>query len=822
MGNQENRSLNYHPELFNIFSKGNVSGAVAGNLFAPIIITYFFYNIIPQTHMYTWMTLHVLIFASRMILRDKISNNLHLYTSIMAFSSLLYAAFAWMTLIYADDIHLLFAGVVISSIAAASMISLVAIFHIFASFVAIQTIGFITASFYNGQDIFYLSGVLGIVFLFFILLNGYKQFKTLKKEIKLKEQVNDLLDNAGQGFFSFTEDLKIEGHLSSRCKRLCNFGDIENIEISDMLFSGDRESKEQFIDGMNRLLCTDDESVREMFLSLLPKEQIINDRTIGIEYKSLKSNRFMVILTDITENKKLESELKYRSKAQDMVVAVASNKNDFMEVMDEFKEFTAKITDNDYTLESNIKNALRELHTFKGVFNQKNMLYTPAYIHKLELELKAASSTDELVTLLKSSYLEEIFTRDIDVINSILGKWFLYSHRLINVNVDFLDDIESRLISISDTLDKNNQSLLKDIITEVHRLKYRSVKRMLSQYISHVKDLSLKLDKEIYELEINGDAESKISPRFKPFMQSLIHLFNNCVDHGIEDIDTRLENSKDEVGTIKCGFQIVSDTLIIQIGDDGGGIDIEALSQKALDEGLKSEEELKVMSEEDKCKLIFTESLSTKEDITSISGVGVGMSAIKENLEKLNGKFNIENKLGSGVTFTFYLPLHSNNHEYIFNKDICESISNSITKQTELYLKDMLKLEIKDKKFIEEITIDKNYAQINFLDGFNGSVIMVFSSSVRKKLNSALIPSSFSKADKRVLVKEIPNEVLNTIAGLSLQDFDSSVRNVDISTPVHINSSDLTSIVQESKSKFIQEIETSIGSVISIVIEGEK
>ena len=79
-----------------------------------------------------------------------------------------------------------------------------------------------------------------------------------------------------------------------------------------------------------------------------------------------------------------------------------------------------------------------------------------------------------------------------------------------------------------------------------------------------------------------GDKRLSVSDKFKPFMKSLVHLFNNCVDHGIEDIETRALNEKDEIGTIKCLFSSTSDSLELIISDDGAGIDIDKLSNSAI------------------------------------------------------------------------------------------------------------------------------------------------------------------------------------------------------------------------------------------------
>jgi len=818
----KNCLIYYPPELISKFTKGNISGAITGNILVPILIVLSFYNIIPTVQLYIWLSLHVLIFLTRIIFRKKISSHLYIYSFLISFSSVLYALFAWMSFMYGNDIHLLLAGMIIASVAAASMISLVSIFHIFTLFVTIQMLGLIAVFLLNGQNIFYLSVLLVVVFLFFILLNGYKQFGILREEIKLKQQVHDLLDNAGQGFLSFDENLKCQSSYSEECKRIFNIKDIEGLDISNLLFSKNLSNKELFIDGISRACNAEDDYIKEMFLSLLPKEEIVENKSIKIEYKNLKKNRYMVILSDITNAKNLKSKLSDQYQIQKMIVAVASDKNDFIELKDDFERFISNISNlSDATSFTIIRDILRELHTFKGIFAQKEMLHITTYILEVEKKIRNLCADENIISILIKADLQNIFQKDLAIIKSTLGDDFLTSAKSINVDIDSIDDIESNLLSFNKTLSTNEQKKLNDILTKVQKLKHESLKHMLTPFISHVKQLSSILEKEIYPLEIKGDENIKIDSRFKPFIKSLVHIFNNSADHGIEDIETRISLGKDEVGSIKCSFEIISNMLIIQISDDGAGIDTKELSLSAIEKALITKEEIELMSQEDKCKLIFKDKLSTKEDISMVSGVGIGMGVIKDNLEKLNAKCSIKNNLGSGISFTFYIPLNINRDKYITNDKKFENICDNILMQTEIFLKDSLKLEIKSIKQITNVLIDKNYAQIDLYDGFDGSVIILFSNEIKDFMSSTLIPKSFNKTDKEGMSQELPNEVLNTIVGLSLQYFDKSLEDVKMTPPVYLDNVDLTRALKSAKNKFIQEIETSIGNIIYIVFEKE-
>ena len=133
----------------------------------------------------------------------------------------------------------------------------------------------------------------------------------------------------------------------------------------------------------------------------------------------------------------------------------------------------------------------------------------------------------------------------------------------------------------------------------------------------------------------------------------MVHLIRNAVDHGIEKPDERLSKGKNEIGVIEIVCENKDDHLItIQIKDDGKGIDIERMSQKGVALKLINKEELSKMNYEDKLNLIFLPNFSTKEDVTEISGRGIGMDVVKKSTKLLGAEFEIKTELGKGTTFT--------------------------------------------------------------------------------------------------------------------------------------------------------------------------
>jgi two-component system chemotaxis sensor kinase CheA len=137
----------------------------------------------------------------------------------------------------------------------------------------------------------------------------------------------------------------------------------------------------------------------------------------------------------------------------------------------------------------------------------------------------------------------------------------------------------------------------------------------------------------------------------------IIHMIRNSIDHGIEDAETRKKANKPEVGTIILSAEHEQGHIIINVQDDGQGINGDALKKSALAKGMITQEDADHMSDEDAVNLIFLSGLSTSKTVSNISGRGVGMDIVRNNIQRLNGTVSVETVRGQGTTFQIILPL---------------------------------------------------------------------------------------------------------------------------------------------------------------------
>ncbi|MCD6505969.1 hybrid sensor histidine kinase/response regulator [Candidatus Poribacteria bacterium] len=218
--------------------------------------------------------------------------------------------------------------------------------------------------------------------------------------------------------------------------------------------------------------------------------------------------------------------------------------------------------------------------------------------------------------------------------------------RIIGTYRDFLDDMESICRNISRLSDELNE--------DVKSLRLQPLSILFDSFDRMVRDISKQEGKKVRLEKIGGNTE--IDRRIlEELREPLMHLLRNAIDHGIERPQERVKAGKEEYGTIRISARGHGDRVIIEVEDDGRGIDLERIKETALKSGLI--EETEEMSEEEILNLIFKQGLSTSSEVTEISGRGIGLNVVWRKVESLKGTITVHTELGKGCRFTLSLPL---------------------------------------------------------------------------------------------------------------------------------------------------------------------
>ncbi len=200
------------------------------------------------------------------------------------------------------------------------------------------------------------------------------------------------------------------------------------------------------------------------------------------------------------------------------------------------------------------------------------------------------------------------------------------------------------------------ESVTTNLHNSVMKVRMVPIESVVNKFPRMIRDLSKKLDKKM-ELYMSGEETELDRTVVDEIGDPLMHLLRNAADHGLESAEVRAERGKTAVGSIWLDAYQDGNNVVIEVRDDGNGIDAEAVKRKAIERGIVTPEQAANMSEKEIIDLLFLPSFSTSEKVTDVSGRGVGLDVVKSKIEALSGEVEVRTKLGEGSTWIIRLPL---------------------------------------------------------------------------------------------------------------------------------------------------------------------
>ncbi len=244
----------------------------------------------------------------------------------------------------------------------------------------------------------------------------------------------------------------------------------------------------------------------------------------------------------------------------------------------------------------------------------------------------------------------------IDKVMDLSGEIVLIRNRLMNLaskaNKENMQEFFEQFSETTGFLDR----VTSDLQLAVMKMRMQPIQKVFSKFPRMVRDLSHSLGKDIV-LEIFGEDTEVDKSVIENIGDPLVHIIRNSIDHGIEYPEERIKKGKPSKGKITINAYQKGTQIVIDVIDDGKGIDIDALKNKAVSKGLISLEESQAMSNEEAVNLIFLPGLSTKDAASELSGRGVGMDVVRTNVSNLNGYVDVITSKDVGTTFRISLPL---------------------------------------------------------------------------------------------------------------------------------------------------------------------
>lgn len=251
--------------------------------------------------------------------------------------------------------------------------------------------------------------------------------------------------------------------------------------------------------------------------------------------------------------------------------------------------------------------------------------------------------------LAEAEHTVRVDTKRLDAIVNLIGELVLSRNRLKTLRARLRDEELDRAVSTLDIATARLQSA-------VMRTRMQPVGKVFSRFPKVARDVARSLKKEV-DLELIG-AETELDRNLvEALADPLVHLVRNAIDHGVEMPELREAQGKPRMGHVRLSAQQEGDYVSIEVQDDGAGIDPEKLRAKAREKGLIDPEAAARLSSEECLHLVFLPGFSTKQQVTDISGRGVGMDVVQSRIRELSGQIQIQSELGRGSRFLIRVPL---------------------------------------------------------------------------------------------------------------------------------------------------------------------
>jgi two-component system chemotaxis sensor kinase CheA len=248
-------------------------------------------------------------------------------------------------------------------------------------------------------------------------------------------------------------------------------------------------------------------------------------------------------------------------------------------------------------------------------------------------------------------------TSRLDMVLNLSGEIGLTKNRLTCLRANILQGkTDGDTLKALDEAVSSLDLLVGDLQNAVMKTRMQPIGRLFQKYPRLARDLARQLGKDV-ELVITGEETEIDKTMIEDLNDPLVHLVRNAVDHGVESTDERRACGKPTKSLVKLSAQQAGDHIILEITDDGKGMRPDALRRKAMEKGLIDLETANSMDDRQALNLIFLPGFSTKDQISDVSGRGVGMDVVRTNIQKLNGRIDVSSSVGHGTSITISLPL---------------------------------------------------------------------------------------------------------------------------------------------------------------------
>ncbi len=281
----------------------------------------------------------------------------------------------------------------------------------------------------------------------------------------------------------------------------------------------------------------------------------------------------------------------------------------------------------------------------EGLLKQKKGVEKPEKEEETEEKKEKKKKKEKKIS---TSDKIKVDLEDIEHIMNLVSELVISKGTLEDLSRSLESD---RLSNVTGRIDRISSELRESVLD----MKMTEVKTVFRRFPRMVRDLAKENNKKV-DFEMQGEEIELDRTILDRITDPLVHLLRNAIDHGIEPVEEREKKGKPKKGKIKLAATQKEENVVIEVSDDGRGLNKEKIKEKAIDNDLIDEEEAEEISDEDLYMFIFNSHFSTKDEVTKVSGRGVGMEVVKKTMDSLGGEVNVESEIDEGTTIRLTLP----------------------------------------------------------------------------------------------------------------------------------------------------------------------
>ena len=461
---------------------------------------------------------------------------------------------------------------------------------------------------------------------------------TLELEQRVKERTAELedllirvqlvLDSIGDALIMVT----YEGELAQAPSLAARawFSEQGDQDVASWIFGEDVYARDIFRAGLIQL--ADDVLPYELLLYQLPRSFRRNGRVYELEYRRIEAGStprgLLLVIRDVTLALAAAAAERERREQQEIVAGMLRDPGGFQRSREEMDRLVAAACNS-----QDARTRSRSLHTIKGNAAVMGFTTFSGQLHQLETQLSGGDVwNDRHVSQLQAGWKQAL-----ELISHFGGA---FRSDRIELNASEID------VLLNQVRARASVEVIENIL---RRWKLSPTRPMLTRLAEHAQRMARSLHRNV-RVAVDDNETRVDSARTHEFWQGLVHVVRNAIDHGLDSAEEREALGKPEVPTLRMSSEQADGQVLLRISDDGRGIDWEAIRNKAKSAGLPH------TTQQELTEALFADGISSREDVTELSGRGVGLSALRAACERLDISIALDTQRGRGTTFTFCLP----------------------------------------------------------------------------------------------------------------------------------------------------------------------